>query len=360
MKLKKLSCAAVALVLFAAPELRAQVTSVYLPDANAGAGVAANMIPFSSVFGPVPGAWTHLTIIPASVLASHGVLPGDRLLDIQFAPCGSGTITMPSVQVLAGHLVSPIPTFSLANAFADQSLVYDSSASGPHSFSCVANAWSSLGVGGGNFAWDGVRDVGIYTSHAGLTINSTSGWQGSFWRDSALMRHYVNAYQATMALTSALSGLKIGLVFANPFSAPASLVPYGQPAAGGPGFPSFVATEMPTFGNPWFGVGVVNALPGAIAVLIASSGAADVPIGAGVDVRLAVDLSFAAASFMVAMPVNGFGIAYFPAPVPQYFPGLAGLTVFCQGAIVGDPNAPMTLYGIPLALTSGLAITPGL
>ena len=47
-----------------------------------------------------------------------------------------------------------------------------------------------------------MSDVGIYTTHAGLTISSTTGWQGSFWREATLMRHYVNAYQATMALTS--------------------------------------------------------------------------------------------------------------------------------------------------------------
>jgi hypothetical protein len=350
-----------ALLLFLVPVscADAQVTSVHLPDANAGSGQICNMIPFSSVFGSPAGSWSHLTIVPASMLAARGVQPGQALVDIQFAPCGSGTITIPNLQVVVGHLVSPLPTFSLANGFMDATVVYDSTGSGPLGFACVANTWASMGIGGGNLAWNGISDVGIYTTHAGLAISSTTGWQGSFWRDAVLMRHYVNAYQATMALTSALSGLKIGLVFADPLAFPAGLTAFGQGTPGAAGVPSLDVPESPVFGNAAFGVGVSQAWPGSTAILLVSSGWADVQIGAGADVRVVVDLSPAAASFLVPMPLSGSGAAFLPAPIPEFAPGLAGLTVFCQWAIVGDPGGQPTVLSVPLALTAGLAVTVG-
>jgi hypothetical protein len=338
---------------------QAQVTDVHLPDANAGNGLVCNMVPFSSVFGAPAGSWTHLVIVPAASLASQGVLPGDKLVDIRFAPCGDGVITMPDVQIVVGHLVAPLPTFSLINGFADQTLVYDSTTEGALTFPCVANTWSSLRVGGGNLAWNGMDDVGIYTTHQGLTIASETGWQGSFWRDAALMRHYVNSYQGSMALTASMSGLKLGLTFANPATVPAARIQYGQGTAGSFGVPVFDAPEAPSFGSDTFSLGVSQAFPGAVAVLLISSVAVDVPIGVGADVRLLADVSPAATSFLVPMPVNAFGAAGVPAPIPQYSMGLAGLTVYCQWAIIGDPMAPMTILGLPLAMTDGLLVSLG-
>jgi hypothetical protein len=351
--------AAVLLVLFAS-SAPAQVTDVFLPDANAAGGASANMIPFSDVFGANPGAWSHLTVIPASLLAARGVLPGDQLIDLRFAPCGTGTVVMPSVQVVVGHVVAPLPTFALMNGFADFVTIYDSTFSGPLAYPCVANTWSALGIGGGSFAWNGASDVGVYTTHSGLSIVSTTGWQGSFWREASLMRHYANSYQASMALSSILNGLKTGLVFANPAVVPATLTQYGQGSAGSFGVPAFTTPQSPSFGNPGFGVGVTQATPGSTAVLLASSAATEVQVGTGADVRLLVDLSPAAAPFLVVSPVDSFGNAFFGVGVPHYVPGLDGFTVYCQWAVVGDPNAAMTVYGAPLAFTDGLRITLGI
>lgn len=359
MKFQKAQLAAAAALLLLASSASGQVTNVYLPDSNAAGGAAANMIPFSDVFGTVPGAWSHLTVIPASMLAAQGVLAGDKLVDLRFAPSGTGVITMPNVQVVVGHLLAPLPTFSLLNGFADATVVYDSAASGPLTYPCVANTWCSLKVGGGNLAWDGVSDVGVYTTHSGLSISTTTGWQGSFWRASALMRHYANSYQASMALSSILNGLKIGLVFANPTTVPAMLTQYGQGSAGWNGVPAFIANEFPTFGNQAFGLAVTQALPGAVAVLMVSSAPADVQIGVGADARLLVDLSPSSATLFFPMPVGGFGTAFLGASIPNWGPGLEGFTVYCQWAIVGDQSAAMTVYGLPLALTDGLQITLG-
>jgi hypothetical protein len=348
------------LVAVLAPPATCQITNVYLPDANPATGVICNAIPFSSVFGANPGAWSHLTIVPASQLFAQGVLPGHRLVDIRFAPCGSGTIHMPNAQVIVGHLVSPLPTFSLANGFADQTLVYDSTVSGPLDYACTANTWSSLAVGGGSLAWDGFSDVGIFTTHAGLTITSTTGWQGSFWREASLMRHYVNAYQATIALTSSLSGLKMSLVFADPVSLPALAIHYGQGSAGSAGIPAFAVPELPFFGNPAFGLGLQQAHPASTAVLIVSSASSESQIGVGSDVRLLVDVSSSAASLLITMPVTAAGGAFLPAPVPVFASGLVNFTVYCQWAVLGDPNGQMTLLGVPLALSDGLAITLGI
>ena len=83
-------------------------------------------------------------------------------------------------------------------------------------------------------------------------------------------------------------------------------------------------------------------------------------IGAYTDVRLLVDLSASATSFMMFMPVSGSGTAFFGAPLPNYVPELVGATVYCQWAIIGDPNAVMTIYGARLALTDGLQLTLGI
>jgi hypothetical protein len=351
----------VALVAFLSGSAIGQVTDVHLPDGNAGTGLTCNMIPFSSVFGAPVGAWTHLQIIPASMLQAGGVQPGQRLVDIRFAPCGSGTVQMQNVQVFVGHLQAPLPTFSLLDGFVDPTPVYDSAVSGPLAFNCVANTWSSLGIGGGNLAWNGTSDVGIFTTHVGLSISSTTGWQGSFWRDATMMRHYRNAFQATMALTSALSGLKIALTFADPTALPPSMTPYGQATAGSSGTPLFFAPEAPSLGNSAFVLGVVQARPGALGALLISSAPADLAIGVGSDVRLLADLSPAAGYMIVPVAIGGSGSAFFPAPLPHFAPGLAGLAVYCQWAIIGDPNGQPTIYGIriPLAFTGGLAVTLG-
>jgi hypothetical protein len=347
------------LLLLCAVPAPAQITTVHLPDSNAGSGAACNMIPFSSVFGTPAGSWTHLTVVPAAMLASQGVQPGHKLVDIRFAPCGSGTVQIPSVQVVVGHLVSPLPTFSLLNGFADQTPVYDSATRGALGFACVANTWCSLGVGGGGFAWDGLSDVGIYTSHAGLTISSTTGWQGSFWRAAALMRHYVNSYQASMALTSSLSALKMALTFADPLAMPATATAYGQGTPGSAGVPIFDAPEAPSFGNFAFGLGVAQAWPGGVAVLMLSSAPADAPIGLASDVRVLVDLSPASASLLVPLPVGPAGTASLSLPLPTFDPGLAGFSVWCQWAVLGDPSGQPTVLNLPLALTAGLGLTLG-
>ena len=75
--------------------------------------------------------------------------------------------------------------------------------------------------------------------------------------------------------------------------------------------------------------------------------------------RVLVDLSPAATGILVPIPVSGFGTAFFGAPVPNYAPGLAGLTVYCQWAIVGDPSGQPTIFGLPLAITDGLSIPSG-
>jgi hypothetical protein len=347
-----------ALVLSAAPA-SGQVTTVYLPDANAGSGVVCNMIPFSPVFGNPAGAWTQLTIVPASMLASQGVPPGHRLVDVRFAPCGSGLVQINDVQILAGHLVSPLPTFSLADGFSDAVVVHDSGASGPLAFACTANTWSSLGVGGGGFVWNGLADVGIYSTHGGVAISSTTGWQGSFWRESALMRHYVNAYQATSALTSSLNALKTSLVFADPAATPASVTGYGPATPGALGVPHCVVAESPAFGNAAFGVGLWQAWPGATAVLLVSSSTANVAIGLSSDVRLLVDLTPGATPLLFAIAASAGGSAWLPAPIPAWDPALAGFTAHCQWAIVGDPGGQPTVLGVPLAMTAGVSITVG-
>ena len=40
-------------------------------------------------------------------------------------------------------------------------------------------------------------------------------------------------------------------------------------------------------------------------------------------------------------------------------PAIAGLRVYCQWVVIGDPNGRPTVVGVPLALTDGVAVTIG-
>jgi hypothetical protein len=344
-----------------APLARAQFVDAHVPDADPTTGVAANSIPFNPNFGAQPGAFTQMLIVPASFLTAQGVTPGAQLYDLALAPSGSGTLTMPSFQLRVGHLPTVYPAPQLAGAFADSVSLYDSDASGPYSWSVFGNQWCSFGLGGGGFTWDGVRDVGVYTSHQGLILSSPTGWPGTFWRGGSQTRLYAPGYAAASASVISVSALKVKLGFATGPDAFAYSSTYGVPTAGQYGNPFIFSVGEPQFDNASFGVILANASPFSTAVLAWSAAAVDWPIGTqGHNVRMAVDLSGLVPFGFFVTPVDGAGLAGVSTPIGSFDPALAGLHLYAQWFVLGDAGGKPTTFGVPVAATAGLALRIGL
>ncbi len=347
-----------AFLILAASSL-AQTTDVFIPDASSSSGVVGNVIPFSPSFGATPGSMTHLVIIPAARLQLAGVHAGDHLVDIKLAPIGTGVAQAPVFRMIVGHVQDPYSSMGFLDSFLDFDILYDTLMAGPFRWHATADAWSSLGVGGGGFAWDGVHDVGLYTTHAGMTVSSTTGWTGACWRESTLFRKWSSGYETITATNLLQNGLKMGLRFADSATASASVGWYGQGTSGLLGIPQMLIPQAPTFGNPSFSVGLANAWPGSLAMLVVSSRAGNQPIGLYADVRLLVDVSSTATVFIEPRPVSASGSVYLTVPVPSWDPNLLGLPIHAQWIVAGDPGAPATIYGVSLALSSGVTLTPG-
>ncbi len=197
-------CAAVA---------RAQV-SAYVPD-NAPALGVCNSIPFG-----VTSQITYLARIPASSL---GGVAGRHLLDVAFAPCGTGTWSSASVIVGVGHVPTPQPcpfTFPSSGgtsigSFADFTVVWDSSVRGPLTWNAVQDTWSPLGLGGTGFLWDGVRDIGFFLTSQAPTFGA--GFSGACHKTTSepARTHSASFWAPASTLTSCTvaAGLKMRLDF---------------------------------------------------------------------------------------------------------------------------------------------------
>ncbi|HYC78386.1 MAG TPA: hypothetical protein VEI02_12235 [Planctomycetota bacterium] len=351
--------ALLALALAVAAPAPAQIVDAFLPDADATTGVAANSIPFNPNFGAQPGAFTQLAVVSAAQLAARGVPAGAQLVDVKLAPCGSGTLAMTQFRARVGHLPSPTPSPMIDGVMTSTASLYDSDASGPFTWTVVGGGWNSLGLGGGGFVWDGASDVGVYTSHSGLSVTAPSGWPGTFWRSGTAMRLYAAGFAAPQAEVYSASALKMALVFASGPAVFASATPYGAGTPGISGTPQTYTGGAPSFSNANFGVGVSAAAPGALAFLAWSSAAADVQVGApGYDVRLLVDLGGGATWGLFPALVDAQGSAAVPLPLGPFDPAALGARFFVQWFVL-DPAGRPSAYGASLASTEGLELKVG-
>lgn len=338
----------------------AQIVDAYLPDPSPSTGVAANSIPFNPAFGATPGAFTQMIVVSATHLAAQGLQAGAELVDVRLAPCGSGTLVMPSFRAAVGHLQTPYPTPLMAGAFVQQTVLYDSDATGPFSWNVVGGQWCSFGLGGGGFMWDGVSDVGFYTTHQGLSLSSASGWPGTFWRGGSAQRLYAPGFDSSVASVTSASALKIATTWAVGADAYAYAAPYGQGASGSFGAPYLWAVGDPQFGNANFAVGLSNAPVGLPALLVASAQPLDLPIGAGgASARLLVDVGPASLLGLFPATVDATGSASLAFPLGAYDAALAGLHVFAQWFVFGDPQGTPTVFGFSVAATAGLDLRIG-
>jgi hypothetical protein len=339
---------------------RGQVVDAFVPDASPAAGTAANSIPFNPSFGALPGSFTQMLVVPAAFLTAAGAVPGAQLFDVALAPAGTGTLTFPQFELRVGHVPTPYPAPQMLGAMTDAATLYDTDASGPFFWSVVGNQWNSFGAGGGGFVWNGVDAVGVYTTHAGLILNS-AGWPGTFWRGGAQTRLYAPGYEAATASVMSASALKVRLSFAVGPDAFAYAATYGQGTAGAAGAPFVFTVGEPQFGNASFGVILSNAYPGSTAVLAWSAAPAAFPIGAaGAAVRLNVDLSGLVPFGFFESPVDSSGLAGLNLPIAAYDPNMAGAHFYAQWFVVGDPQGQPTIFGVPVAATAGLDLRIGL
>ena len=95
--------------------------------------------------------------------------------------------------------------------------------------------------------------------------------------------------------------------------------------------------------------------------MVTSAASVDWPIGAsGYDVRMNVDLSGNVPHGFFVTPIDGAGVAGVNAPIGSFDPGLAGAHIYAQWLVLGDAGGKPTVYGAPVAASTGLSLRIGL
>lgn len=120
----------------------------------------------------------------------------------------------------------------------------------------------------------------------------------------------------------------------------AALLPYGSGCPGGSGVPNLRGSSLPIVGNAGFRIGLENALPGTLAMLLFSTAPAAVPL-AGPCVLHLDPLQGLPGSWGL---VQTNGSRAVPLPVPAD-PGLVGLQLFLQWGVLDPAGTP--LPGLP-------------
>ncbi len=172
----------------------AQVT-YYHGDPNPVTG-GSNTIPWSQ-----PNGYTTLHVYKASQLLAAGVSPGAVLTDFAINPSSGtmGTYNAPMARMLIGHVIADplLPTTWEANL--DTPTVVHDLTSGPYTFPWTISTWVSLpGFLAAGFAWDGVRDIGVYfTSSAGTTGTFSARQPGLNGRFGVTVHNATNSTPTT-------------------------------------------------------------------------------------------------------------------------------------------------------------------
>lgn len=128
---------------------------------------------------------------------------------------------------------------------------------------------------------------------------------------------------------------------------------YGTGCAGGAGTPMATITN-PTLGAPAFSVGLTNAAPSSLAVLLLSINPTNTsPCGLQVDI--APNALILVNGQLIAGLTSATGSGLWSTPLPNQ-PLLAGIVVYAQWAIL-DPVGSFAFGGVNLALSEGRAVT---
>ena len=217
------------LLLVVSGSLAAQV-SIFVPGSDPSAG-PCNSLPF----GTAIGIWleqSYVVRIPAASLDPAN----PSLLDVAFAPCGSGTWSAPTIQIGVGHLPASLPAnlsfpvIGVTNgSFLDVTWIWDSSLQGPFGFAGTQDTWSPLGLaglGGTGFTWNGLDDIGLHITY--LNSSSSVTWDGRTHTGGGVLpdRWFANgpgAYQSPTSANSDTHGLRVRLSCVPPGSGPLTL-----------------------------------------------------------------------------------------------------------------------------------------
>ncbi len=336
--------------------LVAQSVTTGFPDLNPAGSAGSNAIPFSTYFGATPGSWTELTVLPVAELQSKGLSVGASPTSIAFAASGTGTLNFPQIRVTIGHLNASPMISGFAGALAGGSSLINNLTTGSVSWNCVANTWSPLWSGTTPFAWDGVRDVGVLVTVSGTTCATTTGWNGTFRRESVLQRMYASGWNAFSPTNSAINALKSRWTWTVP-ATPGAVLSYGYGVGGSTGTPLIETVGQPLTGNTAFALHVSSAYIGAPAVLAMSNAPTYMDIGVqGLTFPLLVDPTPGTWLGVVPGVVDGSGAVEWNLPIPAWS-SLVGASVALQ-AIVFDPSGVPTAVG-PATATGGMLVTIG-
>lgn len=128
---------------------------------------------------------------------------------------------------------------------------------------------------------------------------------------------------------------------------------YGAGCAGGAGMPLATITN-PTLGAAAFSVGLANAAPSSLAVLLLSANPAN-SSSCGLQVDIAPNALILVNGQLIAGLTSATGSGLWSTPVPNQ-PALAGIVVYAQWAIL-DPVGAFVYGGVNIALSEGRAVT---
>lgn len=128
---------------------------------------------------------------------------------------------------------------------------------------------------------------------------------------------------------------------------------YGLGIAGFGGFPR-ISHTTPALGTPAFSIGLANARPASLAVLLLSLNPV-VSLTGGIQVNLNPGAVLLVNGQWISGMTDPLGNGAFTSSLPSQ-PSLVGFTIFAQWGIL-DPSSSFQVGSIPIALTEGRAIT---
>jgi len=182
----------------------AAADEVYIPSNSPGTG-SMNAFPFNNQYGT---EWRYQLVIPAAALGHQPM----KILDIAFAPSGTGDFKATTLEVRMSHsTVAPSTTFA-AN-LPNPQVVLSTTA---FVWKTTDQTWSSIGLAA-PFLYNGVDYLTIEVRFKGsVKSNGFSGncyqVQGPLWR---VYNRSAGAYTATTGSMDA-SGLKTRITIAGP------------------------------------------------------------------------------------------------------------------------------------------------
>lgn len=249
----------------------AQTVDAFM-DANLPGQGASTPLPFGGgVFSTTQNtSGTTVQHIPASYLASAGLVSGATLNDLALAPTATGTLTCPQLHAVIGHAMTPWDPSQFLGNIGGFSTIYDSALLGSMTWALTKDVWNNLNTTSIGFVWDGVSDLALYISTGNVSFSASSPTGPVISIQSMAMRHAggvsarntATGFAATTPTTSDNKGLRLRMTFTNSSSIPPGTVTFSPAAAVvSPGSPLVVTFSSPQRAGDFY-IPYIACLPG--------------------------------------------------------------------------------------------------